>query len=154
MEVVGRCMPSGTELYSFQYPIKALRSLVVTTDGNYLVCPGFEKLKDTLFIHSSKNGSFVHKIILKYPHFKDFLTLLPLPKKPTQIALIDSDKGNVLDVKSKKFIRSIPKWGGKCTRDGKYGIYAPGRGGLELIELKHGKTVRTFIPKVLTSNSM
>ena len=28
-------------------------------------------------------------------------------------------------------------------------MYAPGRGGLELIDLKHGKTVRTFIPKVI-----
>lgn len=40
------------------------------------------------------------------------------------------------------------KWGGHVTRDGKYGLYAPGRGGLELLELKHGRSVRTFIPKV------
>lgn len=42
----------------------------------------------------------------------------------------------------------MPKWGGQCTKDGKHGLYAPGRGGLELIELKHGKSVRTYIPKV------
>ena len=69
----------------------------------------------------------------------------------SQVALIDSDKGNIIDVKTKKFIRSVPKWGGRCTKDGKYGLYAPGRGGLELIDLKHGKSVRTFIPKVSAS---
>jgi len=27
-------------------------------------------------------------------------------------------------------------------------LYAPGRGGSELFELKHGKSVRSFIPKL------
>lgn len=53
-----------------------------------------------------------------------------------------------MDIKSKRHLRSIPKWGGSCTRDGKYGLYAPSRGGLELLELRKGTTVKTFIPKV------
>lgn len=40
------------------------------------------------------------------------------------------------------------KWGGNVTKDGKYGLYAPSRGGLELLELRKGTTVKTFIPKV------
>ena len=86
--------------------------------------------------HSHPFSSAVHPLMLTHV---------------SQVALIDSDKGNIIDVKTKKFIRSVPKWGGRCTKDGKYGLYAPGRGGLELIDLKHGKSVRTFIPKVSAS---
>lgn len=59
-----------------------------------------------------------------------------------------SEKGSVIDIKTKRHIRSIPKWGGSCTLDGKFGLYAPPRGGLELLELRKGTTVKTFIPKV------
>ena len=34
------------------------------------------------------------------------------------------------------------------TKAGKHGLYAPSRGGLEYIELKHGKTVKTLIPRI------
>ncbi|CAL8088660.1 unnamed protein product [Orchesella dallaii] len=145
---IARSVPSGEKIFEFEFPIKTLRDVIPTSDETLLVGPGFEKLKDTLYIFNSKTGLLMHKIVLKYPNFKDYTSLLPMPRRATQIALIDSDKGNILDVKSKKFIRSVPKWGGQCTRDGKFGLYAPGRGGLELLELKHGKSVRTFIPKV------
>ena len=29
------------------------------------------------------------------------------------------DKGNVMDVKNKKFVRSIPQWGGRTSKDGR-----------------------------------
>lgn len=76
------------------------------------------------------------------------ITTIPLPNKPSQVAVISSEKGSILDIKSKRNLRSIPKWGGSCTKDGKYGLYAPSRGGLELLELRKGTTVKTFIPKV------
>lgn len=71
-----------------------------------------------------------------------------MPHKPSQVAVISSEKGSIIDIKSKRHLRSIPKWGGSCTRDGKFGLYAPSRGGLELLELRKGTTVKTFIPKV------
>lgn len=46
-------------------------------------------------------------------------------------------------------MRSIPRWSGICSSDGKLGIYAPARGGLELLELKKGHTLRTLIPRVI-----
>ena len=49
---------------------------------------------------------------------------------------------------NKKFVRSIPQWGGSCSKDGRYGLYAPSRGGLDLLDLRHGTVVRTLIPKV------
>lgn len=80
--------------------------------------------------------------------FQEVLTIIPLPHKPTQIGVIGSEKGSIIDIKSKRHIRSIPKWNGSCTKDGKFGLYAPSRGGLELLELRKGSTVKIFIPKV------
>ena len=55
-----------------------------------------------------------------------------MPNKASQVALIDSDKGNILDVRTRRFLRSVPRWNGSVTRDGKYGLFAPARGGLEV----------------------
>ena len=44
--------------------------------------------------------------------------------------------------------RSIPQWGGYCSKDGRYGIYAPSRGGLDILDLRHGTVMRTLIPKI------
>lgn len=74
--------------------------------------------------------------------------MVPLPHKPNQIGVIGAEKGSIIDIKTKRHIRSIPKWNGSCTKEGKYGLYAPSRGGLELIELRKGQTVKIFIPKV------
>lgn len=54
--------------------------------------------------------------------------------------MIGSEKGCIIDIKTKRNVRSIPKWNGSCTRDGKFGLYAPSRGGLELLELRKGST--------------
>ena len=43
---------------------------------------------------------------------------------------------------------TLPKWGGQISSDGKYGLYAPTRGGLEIFEFRNGKVVRTLIGKV------
>jgi hypothetical protein len=74
-------------LYEFDYPIKNLRNLVVTSDNSLLVGPGFEKLKDTLFIFNGKTGILMHKIILKYLHFKDYFGILAVPKRATQVRI-------------------------------------------------------------------
>jgi len=44
--------------------------------------------------------------------------------------------------------RSLPQWGGSCSKDGRYGIYAPSRGGLDILDLRHGTVMRTLIPKI------
>lgn len=54
--------------------------------------------------------------------------------------MIGSEKGCIIDIKTKRNVRSIPKWNGSCTKDGKFGLYAPSRGGLELLELRKGTT--------------
>ena len=37
---------------------------------------------------------------------------------------------------------------GSCSKDGLYGLFAPPRGGLDLLDLKHGTVVSTLIPRV------
>ena len=53
-----------------------------------------------------------------------------------------------MDVKNKKYLRAIPQWGGSCSSDGRYGLYAPSRGGLDMLDLRHGTVLRTLIPKI------
>ncbi|ROT75470.1 putative NACHT and WD repeat domain-containing protein 2 isoform X2 [Penaeus vannamei] len=146
--LVTRSIPDGAKVYEFDYPIRVFKSIAVTADGLFLVIPSIDGMKDALLIYHAKTGTLVHKMPLKYPSYKDFHMVVPLPNKPTQVALIDQDKGNIVDIRTKKFVRSIAKWGGKVSKDGRYGLYAPARGGLELLELRHGTSVRTLIPRV------
>ena len=76
----------------------------------------------------------------KYPNFKEFDFIIAMPSDSTHIAMIDEEKGNIWDVKRKNLVRSVMKWNGVCTHNGKFGLYAPNRGGLELLELKTGKS--------------
>lgn len=170
-----RTIPEGNVQISFEYPFRmipgiAFRNAVITADNNHIVVVTIDKLnKDCISVfHSS--GTHVHKIALRGYNIKvrclkvidkllifgflfilllqEVLNVIPLPHKPNQIAVVSSEKGSILDIKSKRHIRSIPKWNGSCTHDGKFGLYAPTRGGLELLELRKGTTTKTFIPKV------
>lgn len=50
-----------------------------------------------------------------------------MPNKPQWIGIIGSDKGTILDINKKKIVRTIPKWSGNISKDGKYTLYAPSR---------------------------
>ncbi|XP_076047272.1 NACHT and WD repeat domain-containing protein 2 [Oratosquilla oratoria] len=146
--LVTRSIPRGDDVYQIEFSIRTFRTIAVTADGLFLVIPCADGMKDVVSIYHAKTGTLVHKMFLKYPNYKDFHLVLAMPNKASQIALVDVDKANIVDVKTKKFVRSIAKWGGKVTRDGRYGLYAPARGGLELLELRRGTSVRTLIPRV------
>ena len=53
-----------------------------------------------------------------------------------------------MDILQQKFLKSIPFWDGTCSKDGRYGLYAPATGGMEMLDLRTGKVCRTLIPKV------
>ncbi|XP_065084724.1 NACHT and WD repeat domain-containing protein 2 [Ochlerotatus camptorhynchus] len=149
-----RSIPDGQTIFNFEYPVRLVpglpfRCAVVTADGQHIVCTSVDKNnKDSVWVYNATNGTHEHKISLKGCNIKEVVSLLPLPHKPTQVAVITNEKGSIMDIKTRKHVRSIPKWGGTSTKDGKFGLYAPSRGGLELLELKKGSTVKTFIPKV------
>ena len=79
---------------------------------HYFVALGHEKGKDTLFVHHAENGTPLHKFPVKYANFKDVQMIVSVPEKDFEVALIDQDKGNIMDVRLRKFIRSIHHWGG------------------------------------------
>lgn len=143
----------GTTLFSFEYPFRMIpgipfRNAVVTADASHIVVVTIDKQnKDCIGVFNAI-GNHIHKIALRSCNIKEVLTMIPMPNKPNQVAVISSEKGSIFDIKTKRHIRSIPKWNGSCTHDGKCGLYAPSRGGLEMLELRKGTTIKTFIPKV------
>lgn len=148
-----RSLPDGALQFSFEYPFRMIpginfRNAIITADGNHIVVISIDKLnKDCVGVFNA-TGVYVHKVGLRSCNIKEVLTMTAMPNKPHHIAVISSEKGSIFDIKTKRHVRSIPKWNGTCTRDGKFGLYAPSRGGLEMLELRKGTTVKTFIPKV------
>ena len=108
-----RQVPKGTTEYLFEVPCKTFKPIVITADQQYFVSYAFEKSKDMLFVHHVLTGTFLHKFQIKYPKFKDITELVPIPDRASQVAVIDQDKGNVIDIRNKKFVKSFPNWGGK-----------------------------------------
>ncbi|XP_039275654.1 NACHT and WD repeat domain-containing protein 2 [Nilaparvata lugens] len=151
---IARTIPDGNKLFSFDYPVRAAAGLgfkeaVVTADGASIVVLAADKgHREAVHVFSAKNGALLSKIPIKIPGVKEVSFLVAMPNRGNHVAMVDLEKSTILDLKTKRPARAIPRWGGICTRDGKYGLYAPSRGGLELVELKKGATVKTFIPKV------
>lgn len=148
-----RQIPSGNLHSQFEYPFRMIpgvpfRNAVITSDNNHIVVVTIDKTnKDCISVYSMA-GNHIHKIPLRGYNIKEVLNVIQLPHKPTQIGVVGNEKGTIIDIKTKRHIRSILKWNGSCTHDGKFGLFAPNRGGLELLELRKGVTVKTFIPKV------
>ena len=117
---VSRSFPSGEKNLEFDFPFKQYKNIILTSDAQFFIAYGYEKLKEMLFVYHAETGDFLHKIPVKYPNFKEVSMIVALPDKPWQVALIDVDKGNIMDVKNKKYVRSIPQWGGRCSKDGRY----------------------------------
>jgi WD40 repeat protein len=145
-------LPDGDIIFNIEYGLKTgceYKEFIITSDDQYIVIYRNDKKVDMLSIHTATDGECAHTIKLSYPNYiPDLFTMMIMREKPHYIVLVDAEKGNIINVKDKKFVRSIQKWNGRATKDDKFGIYAPTRGGLELIELKSGAKVKTFIPKV------
>lgn len=61
---------------------------------------------------------------------QDIGMLIAMPHKAHLVAAIDPDKGIILDIRKKHIVKTVPKWNSGCTKDGRYGLYAPSRWGL------------------------
>ena len=144
---VCRSFPEGVRQFTFDYPHQVFRDVLYTSDEKHLVCYGCCNKKDHLFVHSADDGELLSTIPVKYPGFKKVSKVVPLPDKPSTVALIDVDRGAMIDVVSKKFLKSIPNWDGSCTNDGRYGLFAPPTGGMHMLDLRTGIVSQTLIPK-------
>ena len=52
------------------------------------------------------------------------------------VGIIDIEKGTIMDVLNKKVVRTVACWDGSYTSDGKYGLYAPASGGMDILDLR------------------
>ncbi|XP_071108697.1 NACHT and WD repeat domain-containing protein 2-like [Haliotis cracherodii] len=141
-------LPEAEEVYKFEYNVKKYRQPVLTKDGLFLAVPASDKSGDVVGAYHAKTGTHLYNLQLKYNNYIEYSHLVAMPHDQNQIAVIDPDKGNILDLKKKTLVRSVNRWNGCATQNGKIGLYAPLRGGLQLIEVRTGKTVKTMIPKV------
>ncbi|CAL1545368.1 unnamed protein product [Lymnaea stagnalis] len=141
-------VPEGQEVYKFEYTIQNYRHPVITHEGIYLAVPATDKSGDVIGVYHAKTGARMYNLQLKYQNYLEYTHVMSMPHDPNLVAVIDPEKGNILDLKKKALVRSVPRWNGQTMRDGKVGMYAPARGGLELINLKNNKTSKVLIPRV------
>ncbi|KAJ8313494.1 hypothetical protein KUTeg_008055 [Tegillarca granosa] len=140
--------PEGESVYKFEYAMKKYKDGIITSDGSFLAVPACDKSGDIIGVYHAKSGTHLYNLQLKYNNYKELTNIRAMPHDPNQIVVVDEEKGNVLDLKKKTLVRSVNRWNGMAMQTGKSGLFAPSRGGLELLELKSGKTIRTFIPRV------
>ena len=134
--VQSKHFPSGEKELDFELPYKNFVGVTWTSDESHIVCYGCEKQKAHLFVHNAKNGKLIHKFQVKYDGLKEVDKMVAVPEKSGIVALIDVDKGNMVDVVNKKHVKSLQGWGGSCTKDGKYGLCAPPTGGMDILDLR------------------
>lgn len=147
-KVVTYSFPDGEPVYTFEYNLKVLKKGVLTIDGSFFAVLAADKSGDVLGVYHAKSGTHLYNLGLRYNNYKPVQSLRAMRHDPHQIVLVDEEKGNIIDLKRKTVTRSVNRWNGMAMKNGKFGLYAPNRGGLELLELRTGKTVRTFIPRV------
>ena len=133
---------------TFEYTYRNYKDVVISPDEKMFMAYGSEKFKDTLYAFDAVTGETLHKFLVKYQNFKDVIKIVAVPDKAGQVALIDQDKANLIDVARKAYVRSIPNWGGASDTRGRYGLYAPPKGGLDLLDLRSGTVKLQLIPKI------
>lgn len=77
-----------------------------------------------------------------------FVAITQFPGRASAVIVVSNEASSIVDIESKRVVRSIKRWNGACTDDGKYGLVSPNQGGLEVIELKTGQTVKVLIPPI------
>ncbi|KAF9823507.1 hypothetical protein SFRURICE_011360 [Spodoptera frugiperda] len=146
--IIARTIPEGETIYNAEYEVRGTgyKAAVVSADEHHVVAPGVDKSsRECLHVFHARTGARLHRIPIKNSGIKDMQSIVALPHKPLWVAVVGNDKAGILDIKTKRHIRFVPRWNGACTRDGKIGLCAPSRGGLDLIELKRGTSVQQLI---------
>ena len=151
-------VPNGKILFQLKYYIpksgKFVNSVLISST-QFFVCVGSSDSKniaaagETLLVFDGTTGTHLFVFPLRYPNFKELHRIVVVPgSKRSQIATVDEDKGNIIDLKKKAFVRSVNRWNGICDRSGQLGLYAPEQGGLELLSLRTGNTIQVLIPRI------
>lgn len=143
-----RQIPSGEFIYDFTFPCEVSTPAVITKNNIYLCLMSMDGTQKVILVHSCKKGSFLFKIPLASVQLAGFSVISPFPGRASTVIVVSSDSSWLIDIETKRIVRGIKRWNGACTSDGKYGLVAPNQGGLEVIELRSGKTEKVLIPPV------
>lgn len=147
-------IPEGSEIFTFELEgQKKYKPGALTCDGLTLVIPTTNKAGETniLSVYHAKTGVHLYKVTLKYSNYVEITSVIAMPTEPSQIGVVDPGKGIIYDIKKKSVVKQVNKWNGIVNPSGRYGLYAPTRGGLEILTLTKGSeknNTRTLIPKV------
>jgi WD40 repeat protein len=144
-------IPDGEIYYEIEYNLKNAsdyKNFVLTSDESLVVIFRNDKKSDLISVYQTENGSHLHNVKLQYPNYIYNGLALSRMNGENLICIVDNEKASIINVRERKFLRSVFKWNGKLTTDDKYGLYAPTRGGLEILDLNDGSKVKTLIPKV------
>ena len=148
LRVESRLLPDGESVYTLDFPVTRVKPICLTQDESWLVGLGWEAQRPVIFVFHTDSGEFLHRVLLKILTTKDVLGVVPVKDKHNTIAIIESDKANICDLKNKRFLKPIPCWTGQSSQNGKWGLSAPSRGGLDLLDLSHeGEVVHQLIPR-------
>lgn len=139
------------EKYSIQFlgrKKESLKSPCVTVDGQFIVLAVIdaETDKDCVQVFSSASGSFLHRIALPCTSITRMMTCC-FRGKDSIAGVLTHGIGFIIDAASKRILSKVSRWNESCSGDGKLGLYASGSS-LEVVELRHGSTVRVLLPKV------
>ncbi|XP_013168603.1 PREDICTED: NACHT and WD repeat domain-containing protein 2 [Papilio xuthus] len=148
--IIARSIPDGERIYTTDYEVRGTgyKAAVVSADEHHIVAPGIDKTsRECLHVFHARTGTKLHRISVKNSGIKDMQSIVALPHKPHWVAVVGNDKAGILDIKTKRHVRFVPRWNGACTKDGKIGLCAPSRGGLDLIELKRGTSLQQLISR-------
>jgi hypothetical protein len=149
LSVEKRTLPQGEKAWSLEFPVTRVKPICLTPDESWLVGLAWEAQKPVIFVFHADSGEFLLQVPLKMASVKDVTAMVPVRDRHNTIALIEGDKAHMCDLKNRRFLKPIPSWTGQSTKDGRWGLSAPARGGLELLELGEGggAVARTLIPR-------
>ncbi len=115
-------------VYKFECQIRRDFPLIQSNDKTFLAILAYDKskAKDCVNVYHAKRGVFLHRVLLKYHQFKRPLKFMPF--RDNCVVIVDSEKGNIVDLRNKCFIRSIRHWTGQSIgEESRYGLSAPNR---------------------------
>lgn len=148
-----RLIDSFELLYEFQFSCRIFHDVVVMKGEDYLVVIVLVNGKEFLQVIHVESGAPVHRIRLRKRKNEggggfSILLIKPLPHNPNQLVIVDTEhKGYIFDIKNKKLLRSVSPFSGPCSSDGKFGLHAAPKGGLEILDMRKSHVIKVLIPK-------
>ena len=105
VRAVSFSIPDGDLVHEISFHLKRItqaKKACCTAEDLYLIFIEEKKNNDVLSLYDPITGDHLHNVKLNYNGYKDILSMVPIPKQPHMIGLIDSDKGVVMNVRDKK----------------------------------------------------